>query len=164
MKHEPAHQSKTVFAMNHSIKRVFALTSCFFFVIAAQAQTDEEGVYNAVLDYVEGFYNVEPERFEKSISKDLVKYGYWKNPDGEYQGSPMNWDQAYQLASRWNVDNRQNMDENTPKEIWVMEVLDKTAVAKLTAQWGIDYFQLEKNDGVWQIGHVIWQAHPPTDG
>lgn len=148
MKHEPAHQSKTVFAMNHSIKRVFALMSCFFFVVAAQAQTDEEGVYNAVLDYVEGFNNVEPERFEKSISKDLVKYGYWKNPDGEYQGSPMNWDQAYQLASSWNVDNRQNIDENTPKEIWVMEVLDKTAVAKLTAHWGIDYFQLEKNDGV----------------
>ena len=45
-----------------------------------------------------------------------------------------------------------------------MDVLDKTAVAKLTAFWGIDYFQLEKNDGIWQIRHVIWQSHPPSDG
>lgn len=146
------------------MKRLSALILCSFLILPAVAQTDEEGVHAAVLDYVEGFYNVEPERFEKSLSKDLVKYGYWMNQNGEYQGSPMNWDQAYQLASRWNVDNQMGIDENTPKEIWVMEVLDKTAVAKLTAQWGIDYFQLEKNDGVWQIRHVIWQSHPPSDG
>lgn len=146
------------------MKRLSALILCSFLILPANAQTDEEGVHAAVLDYVEGFYNVEPERFEKSLSKDLVKYGYWMNQQGEYHGSPMNWDQAYQLASRWNVDNRMGIDENTPKEIWVMEVLDKTAVAKLTAQWGIDYFQLEKNDGVWQIRHVIWQSHPPSDG
>lgn len=146
------------------MKQLIALVFTLLLVLPSMAQTDEEGVYNAVLDYVEGFYNVEPERFDRSLSKDLVKYGYWMNPEGAYQGSPMNFDQAKQLASRWNVDNRQEIDENTPKEIWVMEVLDKTAVAKLTAKWGIDYFQLEKNDGVWQIRHVIWQSHPPSDG
>lgn len=146
------------------MKHLSALLLCFALALPVLAQSDEEGVHNAVLDYVEGFYNVEPERFEKSISKDLVKYGYWKNQAGEYQGSPMNFEQAKRFASQWNVDNRQGIDENTPKDIWVMEVLDKTAVAKLTAQWGIDYFQLEKNDGVWQIRHVIWQSHPPEDG
>jgi len=130
---------------------------------SAQTQADHDGVYAAMLDYVEGFYNVEPERFEKSISKDLVKYGYWMNPDGEYQGGAMNWDQAYALASRWNVDNRRGIDENTPKEIEVFDVLDKTASGKLTAYWGVDYFLLEKNDGVWQIRHVIWQSLPEGD-
>jgi len=146
------------------MKRLSALLLCCVFALPVFAQSDEQGVHNAVLDYVEGFYNVEPERFDKSLSKDLVKYGYWKNQAGEYQGSPMSFEQAKRFASQWNVNNRQNIDENTPKEIVVMEVLDKTAVAKLTAQWGIDYFQLEKNDGVWQIRHVIWQSHPPEDG
>lgn len=145
------------------MKRVSLFAILLFVTLSSYAQTDHEGVHAAVLDYVEGFYNVEPERFEKSISKDLVKYGYWTNPDGEYQGSPMNWDQAYRLASQWNVDNRQGIDENTPKVIEVMDVLDKTAVAKLTAQWGIDYFQLEKNDGIWQIRHVLWQSHPVSN-
>ena len=146
------------------LRRSFALFSSLFLVLGAFAQSDQEGVHAAVLDYVEGFYNVEPDRFDRSLSQDLVKYGYWMNPEGEYQGSPMNFDQAKRLASQWNVGNRQGIDENTVKEIVVMEVLDKTAVAKLTAKWGIDYFQLEKNDGVWQIRHVIWQSHPPEDG
>ena len=134
-----------------------------FLAPSANAQTNEEGVYKAVLDYVEGFYKVEPERFEKSISKDLVKFGYWHQEDGSWGSAPMNWDQAYQLASRWNVDNRQRIDDSTPKEIEVMDVLDKTAVAKLTAKWGIDYFQLEKIDGTWMIRHVLWQSHPEGD-
>ena len=132
-------------------------------VPTVSAQTDEEGVHNAVLDYVEGFYKVEPDRFEKSISKDLVKFGYWQQEDGSWGSAPMNWDQAYQLASRWNVDNRQGIDESTPKEIEVLDVLDKTAVAKLVAKWGIDYFQLEKIDGTWMIRHVLWQSHPQGD-
>ena len=145
------------------MRRLAAIALCSFLILPVFAQSDEKGVHDAILDYVEGFYNVEPERFDKSLSKDLVKYGYWMN-DGEYQGSPMNFDQAKRLASMWNVDNRQGIDENTPKIIEVMDVLDKTAVGKLTAVWGIDYFQLEKNDGVWQIRHVIWQSHPPEDG
>lgn len=146
------------------MKRLSILAFALLLALPSFAQSDREGVYNAVLDYVEGFYNVEPERFDKSLSKDMVKYGYWMNPEGEYLGSPMNFDQAVRLASQWNVGNQQGIDADSPKEIVVMDVLDKTAVAKLTAVWGIDYFQLEKNDGVWQIRHVIWQSHPPSDG
>jgi len=36
----------------------------------------------------------------------------------------------------------------------------KTATAKLTAFWGIDYFQLEKIEDKWMIRHIIWQSHP----
>jgi len=76
----------------------------------------------------------------------------------------MTYDQLHGLAQRWNSDNRQGINEDSPREIVVMDVLDKTAVAKLTAQWGIDYFQLEKTDGKWMIRHIIWQAHPAEDG
>ena len=72
----------------------------------------------------------------------------------------MNFEQLKQLASRWNANNRMKLDDKTPREIVVLDVLDKTAVAKLTAQWGIDYFQLENIDGKWMIRQVLWQAHP----
>lgn len=146
------------------MKRFAALALALILTLPSNAQSDQEGVHNAVMDYVLGFYQAEPERFERSLSKDLVKYGYWMNPEGAYQGSPMNFDQAVRFASMWNADNQQGIDENSPKDIVVMEVLDKVGVAKLTAVWGIDYFQLEKNDGVWQIRHVIWQSPPPSDG
>ena len=66
----------------------------------------------------------------------------------------MNFEQLKGLAATWNSNNRQGIDESTPREIVVLDVLDKIASAKLTAQWGIDYFQLEKMDGKWMIRHV----------
>jgi len=127
----------------------------------ASAQSNEDGVRSAVEDYVEALYQVDPSRIERSVSKELVKFGYWK-PDAsqEYGGSPMTYDQLHRLASGWNRDNRNKIDESTPKEIVIFDVLDKTAVAKLTAFWGIDYFQLEKIDGKWMIRHILWQSHP----
>jgi hypothetical protein len=123
--------------------------------------SDVAGIESAVLDYVEGIYDVQPERIERSVSKDLVKYGYWRaSADEEYRGSAMTYEQLYKLAGSWNSDNKQNVTESTPKEIIVLDVLDKTATAKLTAHWGIDYFQLEKTGEKWMIRHVLWQAHP----
>ncbi|HEX2716302.1 MAG TPA: nuclear transport factor 2 family protein, partial [Gemmatimonadaceae bacterium] len=50
---------------------------------------------------------------------------------------------------------------NAPKEIVLLDVLDQTAVAKLTARWGTDYLLLAKGeDGRWQITHVLWQSPP----
>lgn len=121
------------------------------------------GIEYAVLDYVEGIYDVEPERIERSVSKDLVKYGFWReSADQEYRGMAMTFDQLRDLASKWNTDNRQEISDDSPKEIEVLDVLNQTATAKLTAKWGIDYFQLEKvgDDGRWMIRHVLWQSHP----
>ena len=124
-------------------------------------QADVAGVEAAVLDYVEGLYDVKPERIAKSVSRDLVKFGFWRRSDAdEYRGSPMTYDQLYDLASKWNLNNKMKLDSDTPKEIKVLDVLDKTATAKLTAQWGVDYFQLEKSDDKWMIRHVLWQSHP----
>jgi hypothetical protein len=36
-------------------------------------------------------------------------------------------------------------------------------VAKITAQWGIDYMQLAKFDGQWKILNIVWQSHPPSN-
>jgi hypothetical protein len=131
---------------------------------SAFAQSDTQGVHDAVEDYLEGLYQAAPERIERSVSPDLVKFGYWRQTaEEEYAPAPMNYEQLVRLATGWNRDNRMNLDESTPRQIDVLDVLDKTAVAKLTAQWGIDYFQLEKTDGKWMIRHVLWQAHPISE-
>ena len=142
-------------------RTLFLLTLLLISVAPAVAQSNTQGVHDAVEDYLEGLYQAAPERIERSVSKDLVKFGYWRqSADEAYAPSPMNYEQLKQLASRWNVNNRMKLDDKTPREIVVLDVLDKTAVAKLTAQWGIDYFQLEKIDVKCMIRHVLWQAHP----
>ena len=39
--------------------------------------------------------------------------------------------------------------------------LDQTAVAKVTASWGVDYMLLGKHDGQWKIQQILWQSPPP---
>jgi hypothetical protein len=46
------------------------------------------------------------------------------------------------------------------RDIQILDVLDQTAAAKLTASWGIDYLLLAKYDGRWMITHVLWQTPP----
>lgn len=131
------------------------------FAIAAQADNHkggEAGVRAALLDYVEGVYGVAPERIARSVHPDLRKHGFAYR-DGEWRELPMTYEQLYRLAGEWNKDgSRANAD--SPKEITIYEVKEKTAVAKLVAEWGQDYFHLANYDGKWMITNVIWQSLP----
>ena len=49
------------------------------------------------------------------------------------------------------------------KKIEVLDLMDTTAVVKVSAVWGVDHMQLAKFDGRWQILHILWQSHPKTD-
>lgn len=132
---------------------------------AAQSHADHEeaAVRQAVLDYVDAIYEVKPELIERSVSPDLVKRGYWKqSPDAEYRELPMNYEQLHQLAATWNSDGHLDASQAV-KEIIVYDVLDKTATAKLTADWGVDYMQLAMEDGRWMIKNILWQSTPPGD-
>lgn len=119
---------------------------------------DREAVRLAALDYVEGVYNVQPERIERSVHPTLVKRGFYKDTAaGPYVESPMTYDQLVRLAGTWNKDKKRNL---SIKEVAVLDVLDQTAVAKVTANWGIDYMLLAKFEGRWKITQILWQSHP----
>jgi hypothetical protein len=123
------------------------------------AANDREAVRQAALDYVEGVYNVQPERIERSVHPTLVKRGFYKDTAaGPYVESPMTYEQLVKLAGTWNKEKKR---DTSIKEVAVLDLLDQTAVAKVTAQWGIDYMQLAKFDGRWKIVQILWQSHPP---
>lgn len=125
----------------------------------AQAAPDKEGVRLAALDYVEGIYNVQPERIEKSVHPSLVKRGFYKRDAATpYTESPMTYEQLVNLAKTWNKEGERN---TTVKEVEVLDVHDQTAVAKVTAAWGVDYMLLAKYDGAWKISQILWQSLPP---
>jgi hypothetical protein len=126
----------------------------------AQTASDKEAVRQAALDYVEGIYTVDTSRIERSVSKNLTKRGFWREPnEAAYKPeSVMTFDQLMKLTAAWNKDGKR---DTTIKEVTVLDVLDQTASAKVVAMWGIDYMHLAKYDGRWQIINIVWQAHPP---
>ena len=126
----------------------------------AQAGTDRDGVHQAVLDYVEGFYEGDTTRFVRSIRPEVYKYGFGRRPDG-YVGMQMEWHEFHAFANRVKS-GAVRTPANAPKRIEILDVSDQTAAAKLTAWWGIDYLLLARFDGRWMITHVLWQAPPPA--
>jgi hypothetical protein len=127
----------------------------------SNAITDTEAVENAIRDYVDALYTVEPSKIERSVDTTLNKIGYWYDEENDiYRDNlKMTYQQLYDLAGSWNAEGDKINDES-PKEILIYEVNDKTAVAKLTAAWGIDIFHLAKVDDKWKIYNIIWQSHP----
>ncbi len=125
---------------------------------------DHKAVKSAILDYVEGIYEVDSTRIQKSVDTTLRKIGYWYNKkDSAYMDNlPMTHDQLVRLAARWNKDGSR-ANENSPKKIKIYDINSKTASAKLTAEWGIDYFHLGKYNGQWKIMNVIWQSMPENE-
>lgn len=121
-------------------------------------------VENAIKDYVEGIYLVDSTRIERSVDSTMRKIGYWYNPKKkEYMDNlPMTYKQLVRLAARWNKDGKR-ADASSPKEIEIYDINSKSASAKLTAVWGIDYFHLSKVNGQWKIMNVLWQSMPDTE-
>lgn len=129
--------------------------------VHAQAAPDREGVRRAVLDYVEGFYEGDTAKLVRSIRPDVYKYGFWLPRDStRYVGEKMPWPEFLSYATGVKKNNR-HAKPDAPKEIALLDVLDQTASAKLTAWWGTDYLLLGKFDGRWMITHVLWQSPPP---
>jgi hypothetical protein len=135
---------------------LFALPFC-----SAQAQTDadREAVRQAALDYVEGVYNVDPSRIERSVHPKLAKLGFYRGPkDENYRPSPMTFERLIEVSKTYNKEGK--LPKDAPKEITVLDLLDQTATVKLVAEWGIDYMHLAKFDGKWMIVNVLWQSPP----
>ena len=127
---------------------------------AAQADAEREAVRAAVLDYVEGIYEVTPARIERSVHPDLAKRGFFvKRGETAYSSDVMTFQQLVEVAKSFNKAGR--LPKDAPKEIVIYDVSDQTASAKLTAVWGIDYIHLAKYDGKWKFVNVLWQTHPP---
>jgi hypothetical protein len=147
------------------MKRLFLLALVTLSLLpfcSAQAQTnaDREAVRQAALDYVEGIYNVEPSRIERSVHPKLAKLGFYRPPaDDAYRpGSAMTFERLVEIAKNYNKEGKLRKD--APKEVTVLDLLDQTASVKLVAEWGVDYMHLAKFDGKWMIVNVIWQSPP----
>jgi hypothetical protein len=147
------------------MKKFLLIGAALIFVLpfgtaTAQTDADRQAVKQAVLDYVEGIYNNDPARIERSVHPKLAKIGFYRPPaaDAYRPGSNMTFERLIEVAKNYNKDGK--MPKNGRKDIVIHEVLDQTASVKLGAEWGIDYMHLAKFDGKWMIINVLWQSYP----
>jgi hypothetical protein len=143
------------------ISRVFPLSGILLLTpFHAEAQPDSAGVRQAALDYIEGFYQGDSTRHMRSIHPSVYKYGFARS-GSSYQGMQMTWPEFHTFTRNVRTRN-QPANSLAIKQVQLLDVLDQTAAAKVTAYWGTDYLLMGRIDGRWMITHVIWQSFGPN--
>ncbi|GAB5554853.1 MAG: hypothetical protein Sapg2KO_44440 [Saprospiraceae bacterium] len=134
------------------------------YAVLVTEHPDRQAVESAILNYVESLYLVDSSRVTRSVHPELRKRGYWYNEaEGKYYDNlDMTFEELRQLAATWNKDGDQ-ANGQTIKQIDIYDINDRTASAKLTAAWGIDYFHLAKLEDRWYIMNVLWQSIPESE-
>lgn len=138
------------------------LLTCTLIGLATPAlleDDDRAAVEAAVADYVVAIEEARPELIERSVHPDLQKFGFHRaGPGDDYRRIPLDYAGLVDIAATFKE--KGWVPADATHSIEVFEVLDKTAAAKLTAFWGIDYMHLAKYDGRWKIVQVLWQSPP----
>jgi len=137
---------------------LFALIST---ICVSSYSQDNAEVKRVALDYIEGFYQGDTLKINRSIHKNLSKFGYGINQKSKkYVVHPMTYEGAINFALGVQQNPKYAAPNDAVKKIEILDIQDKIACVKLTVYWGIDYLLLAKENDKWMIVKVLWQEVP----
>jgi len=124
----------------------------------AQSPSDAEAIKQTALDYIEGWYEGNPERMERALHPELAKRIVRTSKEGM---SNLNQISAMTLVQY----TRRGGGKNTPKEkqqkdVTILDVFENAASVKVVASDWIDYLHMAKWNGRWVIVNVLWELKP----
>ena len=125
----------------------------------AQTAADTTGIRTAALDYAEGWYSGDGDRMARAVHPELVKRILVTDT-----ATGRSFVQTMGASALVNGA-RHGYGKNTPverqqKDVRILDVFGNAAVAKVVMADWIDYLQLIKTDGRWQIVNVLWERKP----
>ena len=133
---------------------------------AAHAQStvpnaDAAAIRQTALDYIEGWYEGNPERMERALHPELAKRIVRTNP----QNNQSRLDQMSAMSLVQGT--RRGGGRNTPKErqqkdVTILDVYEGVASVKVIASDWIDYLHMARFNGRWVIVNVLWELKPNT--
>ena len=141
------------------------LVFCALSSVFAQSSLPNEvaDVRQACFNYIDAFYKADTTLAYQSVHPTLQKRGFsFNTKTGNYSKQlEMPFPALVRLANVWNKEGKR-ANADSPRQVDVFEVADKTATAKVTAVWGIDYLHLIKENDRWMIVNVLWQSPPKS--
>jgi len=127
--------------------------------MAEQNSTDEKLIRQAVLNYVDAWYEQDADRGEKSLHPDLVKRIMRTDPESGRNSLELM--SAEKLADRWRSgDGKKTPKEDQRKDVTILDMFGKMACVKLETTTWVDYMQLAKYDDNWLIINILWELKP----
>ncbi|MRW89118.1 hypothetical protein GJ699_03890 [Duganella sp. FT80W] len=127
-------------------------------VLASDAD-DKPLIERAVRDYIESQHQTDPARMERSLDPKLAKRTYWQAADGSEFIMTTDFDTMLKVARNYNKDGSK-FPAQPRVDIKILDIDQRVATVKLTADEWIDYLHLYKNQhSEWKIVNVLWQYH-----
>ncbi len=120
---------------------------------------DKAAIEKTALDYIEGWYEGNAERMERSLHPELAKRIVRTDPKtGKSQLHQMSAMTLVQGVRRGG--GKQTPAAKRQKDVTVLDVFGNTASVKIVASDWIDYLHVAKYDGRWVIVNVLWELKP----
>ena len=130
-------------------------------IAASQSAADSAAIRATALDYVEGWYEGNAERMGRAVHSELVKRIIVRDTvTGRAWISNQGWGNLVAGTARGGGKN--TPAANQRKDIQIMDIYGSVASVRATMSGWIDYMQMAKVDGRWQIVNVLWELHPPA--
>ena len=122
----------------------------------AQTAADSAAIRATALDYIEGFYEANPERMERALHPDLAKR-IVRTRAGESMVANMDADRLVEIT--------RDRGAPTPKserraDVEITHVFGNAATVRLDASDWVDFLQIGKVDDRWVIINVLWEMRP----
>ena len=120
---------------------------------------DEAAIRQTALDYIEGWYEGNGERMERSLHPDLAKRivitSRQNNRSRLDQMSALSLVQATRAGG-----GRETPRERQQKDVTILDIYENVASVKVVASDWIDYMQMARFNGRWVIVNVLWEMKP----
>lgn len=124
----------------------------------AQSAADSAAIKQTALDYIEGWYEGNAERMERSLHPELAKRIVRTNAEGQSRLDQMGA-MTLVLGTRRGGGNK-TPKERQEKEVTILDVFENAASVKVVAADWIDYLHVAKFGGRWVIVNVLWELKP----
>lgn len=138
---------------------LFLLFAAAPLMARADDATDQQAIERAVRDYIESQHQVDPARMERGLDPKLAKRTYWQAADGSEFIMHTDFDAMVKVAGTYNKDGKK-FPAQPRVDVKILDVDQRVATVKLSADEWIDYMHLYKNQrSEWKIVNVLWQYH-----
>jgi hypothetical protein len=119
-------------------------------------RSDEDAIRSAALDYIEGWYEGNAARMERSLHPDLVKRLVERK-----SGSADRLDEmtaAVLVEATGSGGGKGTSEEKRRTEVKILDVFRGTASVRVDAGEWIDFMHLARWNGEWKIVNVLWET------
>ena len=126
---------------------------------SSPSEGDAAAIKQTALDYIEGWYEGNPERMERALHPELAKRIVQTDPKtGRSRLDQMG---AMTLVQRVKAGGgRKTPKDQQQKDVTILDIFENAACVKIVAQSWIDYLQVAKFEGRWVIVNVLWELKP----